>query len=201
MQGQSQTGKQRSSALNNNSYETTNTLRLQHTHTENRSRRSRGRLPRGQHGSEAADAFEGGLAGLTVLQLAALRAGSDTALCTALLARGADSAPLASLAPELVARHCTSGALPVPLRPVCDGDGAPLDCPICMEPVLALTAEWTPCCVKAFHAHCVAGLKACPMCRTALAAAPDAPLGARRPAYGSTPLEVMMNSRGMRSSR
>ena len=119
---------------------------------------------------EATQRFDGGLAGVSVLQIAALR-NKDAAMCACLLAHGVDSASLTADAPPALrdAAHAaasdnTLAPLLVPLR---GEDGEPLDCPICLAPVLALTAAWTPC-AHAFHEHCLRGLADCPMCRTRL---------------------------------
>ena len=112
--------------------------------------------------NEATESFEGGLAGLTVLQLAALRS-SDTTMCELLLSHGADSTSISELPPTMQLR--CEGLAPK-LRMLCGDDGQPLDCPICLAPIVGLTAEWTVCCVRGFHAHCLQGLDTCPMCRT-----------------------------------
>ena len=115
--------------------------------------------------NEESGKFEGGLVGLTVLQLAALRS-KEPSLCSALLAYGADAAKLHTLPAEVV-RSSSSELAPL-LKPLSGEDGEDLDCPICLSAVLQLNAEWTPCCVKAFHSHCLRGLTSCPMCRTKL---------------------------------
>lgn len=112
--------------------------------------------------NEATDQFEGGLMGLTVLQLAALRS-TDERVCAALLAAGADVAPLASIPST---RPAKSLDLVPKLRLLKTDEGEPLDCPVCLEPIVTLSAEWTPCCVRGFHAHCLRGLDKCPLCRT-----------------------------------
>lgn len=122
--------------------------------------------------NEAADRFEGGLAGLSVLQLAALRA-TDEAVCTALLEAGANAAPLAHIPSSSSTSLASFSSLPsvggelrAKLRLLMTDEGEPLDCPVCLEPIVVLSAEWTTCCVKGFHSHCLKGLDKCPMCRT-----------------------------------
>lgn len=108
--------------------------------------------------NESSGCFQGGLAGLSVLQLAALR--SDETLCAVLLAHGADGAQLA---------HGADGAqldIAAKLRTLRTDDGADAECAICLSPILYLAAEWTACCVKPFHAHCLKGLELCPLCRS-----------------------------------
>ena len=113
--------------------------------------------------SEEKQEFEGGLAGLTALQVAAMRC-TDPDVCASLLARGGDGAALTTLPPELMLAKSLS-----PLLRVIKGeDGEPVDCAICLSEVYQLTAAWTPCCFKPFHAHCLKQVKACPMCRTAM---------------------------------
>ena len=50
-------------------------------------------------------------------------------------------------------------------------------CPICYEALVRLTCVWTPCCAHPFHAQCLRGLAACPLCRARLRGAPSAPEG------------------------
>ena len=54
------------------------------------------------------------------------------------------------------------------LRPLMTSDGETIDCPICLNEVLALNSVFTPCCVKPFHAHCLKSQSKCPLCRTLL---------------------------------
>lgn len=115
--------------------------------------------------------FEGGLAGWSALQIAASHL-VDSTLCSLLLAHGADVDALSSSKPgaaDALDAGCREGEeLSKLLRPVRGGDDEALECPICLQPLLALTTQWTPCCIRAFHAHCIRGITSCPMCRTAL---------------------------------
>ena len=120
---------------------------------------------------EASQSFGVGLAGLSALQLAAVRA--DEVMCTLLLSHGADADKLDALATQ-------HGSLPAAVLKatarLTDDDGESLECAICMEDIRALTSAWTPCCCRAFHAHCLRGLAACPLCRTQWRGGPQ-PLG------------------------
>ena len=111
---------------------------------------------------EKSESFTLGLAGLTVLQMAALR--GDSHLCGLLLSHGADGGSLA----RMPSHHKLSDSTLIgpELKPLIGDDGEPLECPICLSALLSLTAEWTPCCVKPFHSHCLRGLHQCPLCRT-----------------------------------
>lgn len=113
---------------------------------------------------EPSGSFTNGLAGLNALQLAALR--SDSKMCSLLLAHGADASSLARL-PGATAASLPAALAPQ-LAPIKGDDGEALECPICYEPLLRLTSEWTPCCVRPFHAYCIAQLTSCPMCRSSL---------------------------------
>ena len=119
---------------------------------------------------ESAGDFVGGLAGLSALQMAASReTKTAAAVCAALLEHGADGAAL---------RPCEDGgggSLAPLLQTINGEDGAPLECAICLQAVLKLTSAWTPCCCKAFHAHCLRGLHKCPLCRTPMRAAAEEP--------------------------
>lgn len=121
---------------------------------------------------ERTDSFDDGLSGLSALQLAAVK--GDDGLCQLLLAHGADAASLEKL-------PASFGPLPPAIAAatarLTGDDGEPLECAICMDEVRTLTAEWTPCCVRAFHRHCIAGLASCPLCRTRLGPAGRAPEG------------------------
>lgn len=146
---------------------------------------------------EDTDSFDSGLVGLSVLQLAALRS-PDAALCSLLLAHGADASCLVAMPPALMRSRGQAGMSLAPqLKPLSGEDGEPLDCPICLQPVLALTAQWTPCCVRGFHSHCLRGLGTCPMCRHQLpsAQAASSVLTVQDPTQSSaTVLEVSMRS-------
>ena len=120
---------------------------------------------------EDVGAFGDGLVGLSALQLAALR--SDDALCTLLLSHGADPKTLQ----QLPAGASLPPALAPQLAPMLGTDGEALECPICMEGLVKLSSVWTPCCLRPFHAHCLRGLSACPMCRAKLRDAPSEPEG------------------------
>ena len=110
---------------------------------------------------ETTGTFDGGLAGLSALQLASLRAGNSPELCALLLAHGADSTALARLPAAFGGESAPAAAL----RVVLDEEGAPLECPICLQEVVQLTCEWTPCCLRVFHRHCLRRTATCPMCR------------------------------------
>ena len=114
---------------------------------------------------EQSQEFSQGLAGLSALQLAALR--SDDALCSLLLAHGADAAALRTL-PNGAS---VPAALAPKLAPLLGDDGEPLECPICYDALVRLTSVWTPCCCRPFHEHCLKGQRACPLCRAPLHAA------------------------------
>lgn len=118
---------------------------------------------------EEKDVFSAGLSGLNALQLAAVR--SDDRMCTLLLAHGADASSLTQLP------SCASTSLPAALAPkllpVRSEDGEELECPICYEPLLRLNSEWTPCCARPFHAHCLSRLSACPLCRSSFYGSDD----------------------------
>ena len=113
---------------------------------------------------EASGTFSHGLEGLCALQLAALR--SDDRMCSLLLAHGADASALTRLASA--ATTSLPAEFSARLKPLVGEDGEALDCPICLEPLLKLTSQWTPCCLRPFHASCLARLSACPMCRSSL---------------------------------
>jgi hypothetical protein len=111
---------------------------------------------------EAAGAFTGGLVGLSALQLAVMRSSSSSqgaSLIGSLLAHGA--------APSQICFPGGKKALPM-LRQLEDEGGEPLECPICLSAIAQITAEWTHCCCRAFHAHCLRAVDngKCPMCRT-----------------------------------
>ena len=110
---------------------------------------------------EASSSFSGGLSGLTALQLAAVR--SDERLCELLLSHGAEASDLGKLS-EVVPEMVITPAL----RPLLSDDGEAIECPICMDTVVRLTAQWTPCCLRAFHKHCLDKITTCPMCRQKL---------------------------------
>ena len=145
---------------------------------------------------DTSESWSGGLAGLSVLQLAAVRGQME--LCTTLLAHGGDGSSLSKL-PGLSTqstvsqlallkgknveplRRCTTPHTCVLPSHICvlpshthlnvhftGEDGEPLDCAICLSEIPQLTAAWTPCCCTAFHSHCLRKLKTCPMCRTPL---------------------------------
>jgi hypothetical protein len=114
--------------------------------------------------NDATGTFEGGLTGMSALQLAAGHM-ADSEMCTLLLEYGADTSMLSS-------NDTSPPPLASLLRPLKSAEGETIECPICLMPVLELTAQWTPCCVRAFHEHCISALTtpACPMCRTRLPA-------------------------------
>jgi hypothetical protein len=141
---------------------------------------------------EACGAFSKGLEGLCALQLAALR--SDDRMCSLLLAHGANASALGRLSSAAAAS--LPAELSKKLAPITGDDGEALECAICYEPLLRLTSEWTPCCLHCLHAHCLARLTACPMCRSPLgrgeAATSEAALASSRAPQGDRELAAAL---------
>ena len=107
---------------------------------------------------ESQGAFDNGLAGTSALQAAAYKSHRET--CSLLLANGAT---LGDSPADWGVRMPPLAPLLQPLK--CAGEDEALECPICLSGLTQLGSMWTPCCLRAFHAHCISGLDKCPLCR------------------------------------
>lgn len=116
--------------------------------------------------NEQSQAFEGGLAGLSALQVATRRC---PRVCAMLRAAGADGSAAARLPPR--------PAPPAACELARGDDGEPLECAICLSEVELRVCSRTPCCNHAFHGHCLRRVCTCPMCRAPMPAALWAAVG------------------------